>query len=89
MSAADKQKILAFAQCMRAHGLPDFPDPTFDSNGGGISINAGGASDLDPNSPTFQAAQKACESKLPGKPGGGTTITGGPNGGGTTTGSGK
>jgi hypothetical protein len=89
ISAADKQKLLAFSRCMRAHGVPDFPDPSFDSNGGGISINAGGASDMDPSSPTFQAAQKACQSLLPGKPGT-TTTNGGPSGpGGTTSGSGK
>lgn len=90
LSAADRQKLLAFAACMRAHGLPDFPDPSFDLSGGGISINAGGASDLDPNSPAFQAAQKACESMLPGGGKPGTSISSGGQGGpGGTTGSGK
>ena len=37
---------------MRAHGVPDFPDP---SSNGPIAINAGTA-----RSPVFQAAQKAC-----------------------------
>jgi hypothetical protein len=37
---------------MRAHGVTNFPDPT---------TAGGGAKDgLDPNSPTFQAAQTAC-----------------------------
>jgi hypothetical protein len=26
-SAVDLQKLLAFAHCMRAHGIPDWPDP--------------------------------------------------------------
>ena len=30
----EKQKALAFAQCMRDHGV-DMPDPTFDADGGG------------------------------------------------------
>ena len=50
---------IAFSACMRAHGLPDFPDP--DSNGSiKLVYRAGTASDLDPNSPLFQGAQTAC-----------------------------
>jgi hypothetical protein len=56
----DPSKLLAFSQCMRAHGLPDFPDPT----GNGLSISSGPGSDLNPNSSTFQAAQKLCASKV-------------------------
>ncbi len=46
---------LAFANCMRSHGVPNFPDP---SAGGGIQITAG--SGINPRSPAFQSAQKAC-----------------------------
>ena len=65
---------LAFSKCMRSHGLSDFPDPQF-SSGGGIRISihssAGSANTgLDPNSPIFQKAQKACGSLLPGRAGG-------------------
>lgn len=52
---------LKFAKCMRAHGVTDFPDP---SSGGGIQLAAG----IDPASPSFQAAQKACGKDLPGGP---------------------
>ena len=71
--AKAQQQMLAFSKCMRAHGVHDFPDPTF--SGGRISmrIKGGPGSDLDPNSPTFQAAQKACQSDLPGK------LSGGPS----------
>lgn len=55
----------AFSACMRAHGIPDFPDP--DSNGQ-YPLRGGG--DLNPNSPQFQAAQRACQSTSGGGPGG-------------------
>lgn len=59
----DQQAMLKFADCMRSHGIKDFPDPTTSS---GISISAGPGSDLDPNNPAFQAAQTACQHYLPG-----------------------
>jgi|HubBroStandDraft_6_1064221.scaffolds.fasta_scaffold109010_2 hypothetical protein len=68
---------LAFSKCMRSHGVPGFPDPTFGS-GGGISIRitghagAGGNNGLDPSSPIFQKAQRSCGSLLPGRAGGKT-----------------
>jgi hypothetical protein len=49
---------LAFAQCMRAHGVHDYPDP-----GSKVGSNSGG--DLDPYNPTFEAAYQACQSLLP------------------------
>ncbi|MGH9105428.1 MAG: hypothetical protein ACRDZX_06240 [Acidimicrobiales bacterium] len=51
---------LAFAQCMRSHGVPRFPDP---GGSGGIQIIPG--SGIDPTSPKFQAAQSACSKYLP------------------------
>ena len=44
---------LKFAQCMRSHGVPDFPDP---NKNGGFS----GTSTVNPSSPTFQNAQSTC-----------------------------
>ena len=53
----DPQKaFLAYAQCMRAHGV-DMPDP---GAGGNVTIGGNG---IDPT--TMQAAQNACQSKLP------------------------
>jgi hypothetical protein len=46
-----------WAQCMRSHGVPSFPDP-----------NAQGAIDsgkFDPNSSAFQTASQACQSLQP------------------------
>jgi hypothetical protein len=76
MQAKALAQMLKFSACMRAHGLPDFPDPTT-SAGGGIQLSIGGkkGSGLNPSSPIFQAAQKACQSVMPGPPvkGGGST----------------
>lgn len=56
---------LKFSQCMRANGVPNFPDP---STGGAIQIGGPG-SNMDPRSPSFQAAQKACAKYAPFKGG--------------------
>ena len=52
---------LAFASCMRSHGVPNFPDP---SSGGGIKISS--SSGINPFSPAFKAAQSQCAKLLPG-----------------------
>jgi hypothetical protein len=68
-------QALKFSECMRAHGLSDFPDPQSGPGGGiAIRIRAGqgqGSSDLNPQSPQFQAAQKACQNIMGGPLGGG------------------
>ncbi|MDP9255366.1 MAG: hypothetical protein M3Q31_02245 [Actinomycetota bacterium] len=58
-------KHQTFSACMRAHGVPNFPDA---NSNGGIAIDAN--SGVDPSSPQFQAAQKACQKLAPngGKP---------------------
>ena len=58
-----QEAALAHAKCMRDHGI-DMPDPTFGSNGE-ARVQIGPGSGIDPESPKFQEAQKACESKLP------------------------
>ncbi|MBV9819441.1 MAG: beta-lactamase family protein [Solirubrobacterales bacterium] len=45
---------LKYAKCMRAHGLPTFPDPV----DGHITLNP--SSGISPDSPTFAAAAKVC-----------------------------
>ena len=59
-SGTTKPSALAYSQCMRAHGIKDFPDPGSD---GDIQLNAGPDSDL--SGPKFQAADSACKSLLP------------------------
>ncbi len=57
---------LRFARCMREHGV-DMPDPKFGS-GGSVVLTKGrtGKPGLNPSTPAFQAAQKACQGILPG-----------------------
>jgi hypothetical protein len=55
-SSGGNSPVLAYSDCMRSHGVPNFPDPT---PGGGIppiSANSG----INPFSPAFKAAQTAC-----------------------------
>ena len=54
-SASQKSAALAFARCMRAHGVPNFPDPTF-SGGGPAGPQAG----INPQSPAFRSAARVC-----------------------------
>src|SRR5689334_20738005 len=62
-SASAYQGALAFSRCMRAHGLPNFPDPT---SGGGIQLRITPNSGINPFSPAFKAAQASCHKLLPG-----------------------
>lgn len=68
--AEQQQHALAYARCMRAHGV-DIPDP---QSGGPLRINGG-----NPDDPHFQQAQRACQSNLNG-PGGIANSSKGANG---------
>jgi hypothetical protein len=63
---------LEFSHCMQSHGVPNFPDP---NSGGEIPKDQVVA--VDPASPQFQAAQRACARIDPG-PGGQQTSAQGP-----------
>jgi hypothetical protein len=89
--AKAQESALKFSQCMRTHGVPNFPDPTFSGGGAKLTLKAGGANGIDPNSPQFKAAQKTCQSLMPpkGGPGGGgpsTSSSDGPGGSGGESG---
>ncbi len=56
-----QKKMVAFAQCMRSHGVPDFPEPSE----GHLLIKGNSKNGLNPGSPQFQAAMKACHSLAP------------------------
>jgi hypothetical protein len=60
--AQEQQAMLKYAQCMRAHGVPKFPDPTA---GGAITLDN---NSVDPNTPQFKAAAEACRKLVPGSP---------------------
>lgn len=61
LSASQRQAMLGFSHCMRAHGLTNFPDPTFGADGS-VGIRFSPGSGLNKGSPAFQSAQKACAS---------------------------
>ncbi|HEU4421941.1 MAG TPA: hypothetical protein VFR67_05300 [Pilimelia sp.] len=65
LDAAQLERMREHAKCMRANGVPDFPDPGPD---GGIRIEAGKGKSLDPENPTFKAAMEKCRSLLPKPP---------------------
>jgi hypothetical protein len=54
-ASASGGPLLKYAQCMRAHGVPNFPDPK--ATGGLVIPN-----DISPESPAFKAAGQACAS---------------------------
>ena len=66
-----QQDALKYAECMRANGVPNFPDP---EPGGGFLFQVG--TGIDPSSPAFKATQAKCKKLMPG---------GGPPGPGATT----
>src|SRR4051794_6795387 len=61
-TAGNPDELKPFAQCMRDHGLPDFPDPTEK----GLVVQR---DEVDPGThpggPTFDSAQEACKDELP------------------------
>ena len=62
VQAQVESQHLRYARCMRAHGVPDFPDP---SSTGGFTM----PKSVDENSPIFQAAESACKGFAPLPPG--------------------
>jgi hypothetical protein len=71
VSAPTYTQVLALAQCMRGHGVPNFPDP--DTSGGYTltpngSIEGAGGSSVDIDSSQAQAAYGDCRHVLPGAP---------------------
>ncbi|MGH9090110.1 MAG: hypothetical protein ACRDZR_01815 [Acidimicrobiales bacterium] len=60
-SAAQSAEALQFSQCMRSHGVPNYPDPSTGTGTGtgAVHLNLNGTG-IDMSSPTFQAAAKAC-----------------------------
>lgn len=52
------EKALKAAVCMRANGVPNYPEPTLTKGaGGGIDLHYNG---IDPKAPVVQAAAKKC-----------------------------
>src|ERR1700677_4807036 len=58
VAAKVEAEQLKYAQCIRRHGVPNFPDPS--ANGGFTIPNS-----VDQNSRVFQAGESACARFLP------------------------
>jgi hypothetical protein len=56
-----------YSACMRAHGVPNFPDPhvSVGQHNASVSIAVGGPSGINPHAPAFRAAAKQCQGILP------------------------
>lgn len=59
INSASKPNALAFAQCMRKNGVPNFPDPT---SSGQLTLNG-----VNSQSPAFQTAENDCKSLIGGE----------------------
>jgi hypothetical protein len=62
-----QERMLAYAQCMRENGIPDFPDPDFSDNGRGMSLRLPEGTDAE----KVDAANQKCRQHMPngGEPG--------------------
>ena len=56
---------LQFARCMRSHGVPNWPDPTVDSEGR-PGFNLLHVNGFDPSSPQIDHKLQECEHEMPG-----------------------
>jgi hypothetical protein len=70
LTAAQQRRITAqalrFVACMRAHGIPDMPDPVVNASGIQLSIGGPGGKGPGPGSPVLKAAMQACRKLAPG-----------------------
>lgn len=62
-SNGSTNQLVKYAQCMRSNGVPNFPEP---NSSGRITVTQGtGNNSVDPSSPQYQSAAKACKSLEP------------------------
>jgi hypothetical protein len=76
-TSAQLAAAVGYARCMRAHGVPDFPDPATSQVPRGADVLVTGSikfalpSTIDPQAPAFQQADAACGQAPGGRPQGG------------------
>jgi hypothetical protein len=63
-STNPSEEVVAFAACMRSHGLASYPDPEVSQSGNHTRIKISPGS-LDPNSSAFKSASHRCGHLLP------------------------
>jgi hypothetical protein len=61
ITPADQADYLKAVACMRSHGFPDFPDPTFRND----HVSFSSSSAIDTNSPKFTSALTTCQKLIP------------------------
>jgi hypothetical protein len=61
ITPAERADYLKAATCMRSHGVPDFPDPTFQNDT--VSFNS--SSPIDTTSPQYETALTTCRKLIP------------------------
>ena len=61
ITAAERADYLRAAACMRRHGFPDFPDPTFP----GHSVRVDIPTSIDQSSSPFRSAATSCTKPIP------------------------
>jgi hypothetical protein len=61
ITLADQAYYLRAAECMRSHGFPEFPDPTFQD--GRVTANV--PASVDQETPKFKRAAATCTSLIP------------------------
>jgi hypothetical protein len=54
-----------FAQCMRSHGVPKYPDPTVDSQGRPIFVFSVSKGGFDPHEPQIMTKEDECQRLAP------------------------
>ena len=59
--SVNQAQLEKYSQCMRLHGEPSFPDPV----NGQLQLKVTQGGPLDPSSPQFQSASRACKSLAP------------------------
>jgi hypothetical protein len=64
-SASPQSQAVAYSACVRAHGVPNFPDPKVSTNGNEVKVAIGINPSISSN-PHFKSAQEACRKLLPG-----------------------
>ncbi|HTV10455.1 MAG TPA: hypothetical protein VME20_01210 [Acidimicrobiales bacterium] len=61
ITAADQADYLKAAACMRSHGAPNFPDPTFEN--GSVTFNV--RTPIDTSSSEYKSALATCQKLIP------------------------
>jgi hypothetical protein len=61
LTTQQRQRALAFARCVRQHGISDLPDPQFPGN----RVVQDGPPSMEDDDPRLTAARSACEQFLP------------------------